>query len=150
MKTSKKILLALLAIVVIMQFFQPDRSVPQHEASQDLFAMRNAPEEVVSLLKTACYDCHSYTTNYPWYAYIAPVSWIVSHDIEEGREHLNFSIWGTYEAKKRAHKLEECEEEVEEKEMPLKGYTVMHPAADLDMDQREMLELWFTQQRNTP
>jgi hypothetical protein len=147
MKTSKKIGLGLLGLFLVIQFFQPDRSVPEVQPGNDLIEIYEPSEEIASLLTTACYDCHSYSTHYPWYAYIAPVSWIVSHDIDEGREHLNFSRWGSYDIKKQLHKLEECEEEVEEREMPLEAYTFMHAEAKLTHEQREALELWFAKLR---
>jgi hypothetical protein len=57
---------------------------------------RKSPEKIRTLLKNACYDCHSNETVYPKYAFIAPVSWSVKSHVNEGREHLNFSVWGTY------------------------------------------------------
>ena len=74
---------------------------------------------MTTLLESACYDCHSYKTKYQWYSNIAPVSWWLGHNVEEGREHLNFSTWGNYPTEKAEHKLEECAEEVDEGEMPL-------------------------------
>jgi hypothetical protein len=103
----------------------------------------NPPTEVGNIIKMACYDCHSYKTEYPWYSYIAPVSWWIGHHIEEGREHLNFSIWGKYTDKKSLHKLEEIIEETEEGEMPLKSYVIMHGSAELNKEQITALTNWF-------
>lgn len=139
----KRILLGLVAVLVILQFFRIDKTNPPLDQPNDFITQTNPPQEIAALLKDACYDCHSHETKYPWYTNIAPVSWWIKDHIDEAREHLNFSIWGTYEAKKRAHKLEECYEEVEEKHMPLKSYTWMHPEAKLDESQRSKLVKWF-------
>ena len=95
------------------------------------------------IIKDACYDCHSHETKYPWYASVAPVSWWIGHYIEEARGHLNFSTWAAYDAEKKAHKAEECAEEVEKGLMPLKPYAKMHSEARLSDEQRERLISWF-------
>ena len=145
-KYLKYTLLTLLGIFIIMQFFTIDKSHPEIVKSDDLIAIAKPPKDLEKLLRNACYDCHSYETEYPWYSYVAPVSWFLEHHIEEGREHLNFSIWGTYELKRKNHKLHECEEETEEKKMPLDSYTWTHGDADLSEADREKLAEWFESQ----
>ena len=90
----KKIGLFLLAALVVMQFFRIDKSAPEVVQGDDFIALMQPSEEVEALLKSACYDCHSNQTVYPWYANVAPVSWWLQHHVDEGREHLNFSVWG--------------------------------------------------------
>ena len=139
----KKIGIALLAILVIAQFIQPDRSVETAPAEQDFLAMTNAPQEIASKLRMACYDCHSNETIYPWYSKISPVSWWLQNHINEGREELNFSIWGTYSAKKKNHKLEEGAEALVDGWIPLDSYTWIHRNADLSPEDRDRLALWL-------
>lgn len=79
-----------------------------------------------ALAERACFDCHSHQTRWPWYSHVAPVSWVVQRHVDEGREHLNFSTWGT-----PSRHAKEAAEEVEEGEMPLRGYVALHPAAQL-------------------
>ena len=81
-----------------------------------------------------CADCHSHETRWPWYAHVAPVSWLVEHDVREGREHFNVSAWdaGPGHADEAAHELEEGE-------MPLWFYTPLHPEARLSDGEREEL-----------
>jgi len=74
----------------------------------------------------ACFDCHSNQTAWPWYTNIAPVSWLIQHDVDEGRERLNFSEWGS-----RGHGAEEAGETVNEGSMPPFIYVVLHPEANL-------------------
>jgi hypothetical protein len=140
---KKKLLITLAVILIGIQFIRIDKQNPPVTISNDFIEVNHTPENIAILLKTACYDCHSYETNYPWYTNISPVSWFVKHHIDEGREHLNFSEWGTYNSKKKSHKLDECIEEVEEGEMPLTSYTIMHSNASLDQRQKDMLINYF-------
>ena len=139
----KKVLIFLLVVLVIMQFFRIDKTNPKVEKAKDLIAITNPPAVIEKMLRSACYDCHSNETKYPWYSNVAPVSWVLADHIKEGREYLNFSKWGDYSEDKANHKLHECEEEVEHKEMPIKGYTLTHGDADLSDEQREKLADWF-------
>lgn len=142
-KIGKKILIGLLAVFLIMQFFRIDKTNPAVVAELDFLEIHKPSVEIKALIKSACYDCHSNQTVYPWYSNVAPVSWFLEHHIEEGREHLNFSEWGNYAEGKRNHKLDECAEEVEEGEMPLASYTWTHGDAKLSAEQKETLEDWF-------
>lgn len=139
----RTILLVLLLILVLMQFLPVDRSAPAVNPSQDFVAVTNPPAALGTLIKDACYDCHSHETEYPWYSYVSPVSqWLQGH-INGGREHLNFSVWTTYSAGDADHAMEEAVEVVEKKEMPLKSFTWTHPEARLTDAQRKELAGWF-------
>ena len=143
MKRLKKIGLGLLVVLIILQFFRIDTSVPEFDPSQDFITQTQAPETMQVILKKACYDCHSYESNYPWYSQIAPVSWWMKDHINEGREHLNFSVWGSYSEKRRNHKLEECWEELEEGEMPMESYLIMHGEAELSAEEKSSFVNWL-------
>jgi hypothetical protein len=106
-----------------------------------------ADPAVVEVLRRACYDCHSNETVWPWYSRVAPVSWLVSHDVVEGREVLNFSVWEAYAGGARREMLEEIWEEVAEGEMPLESYLLLHPEARLTQVDREVLESWVRRER---
>lgn len=140
---KKKILIALAIILVGIQFIRIDKQNPTIVAGNDFIVINDTPEDVASLLKTACYDCHSNETKYPWYTNISPISWFVKHHIDEGREHLNFSNRGIYSSKRKSHKLEECYEEIEEDEMPLTSYTFIHSDAKLNQEQKDLLIKYF-------
>lgn len=142
-KVVKYIFVGLLVVFVIMQFFRIDKTNPKVEKTKDFIAITQPSADVEKMLRSACYDCHSNETKYPWYSNVAPVSWFLKDHIDEGREHLNFSVWGDYSEKKANHKLDECAEEVEEKEMPLDSYTWTHGDAKLSDAQRETLATWF-------
>jgi|GEM_PF-59326 hypothetical protein len=145
-KVIKTGLLILGGALLVLQFFQIDKTNPPLEDAQDYLAVATPPAGVTSLLQAACYDCHSHVTRYPWYTNIQPVAWWIKDHIEEGRQHLNFSVWATYPPKKAAHKLEECFEMVESKEMPMKSYTWMHGNARLTTEERSALAVWFREE----
>ena len=139
---KKYILWGILAVVVIIQFFRIDKTNPEYDPAKDFIAMTNPPTEVADMIKASCYDCHSNQTVYPWYTNVAPVSWWVKKHINEGRKHLNFSEWGNYETKRQNHKLEEFYSEVNEGEMPLKSYTLIHSEARLSDAQVKQMTDW--------
>lgn len=142
MKIAKKIAIALLVVLVAMQFYRPEKNTAEGEYIAAFKAETKPSAEVTQILETACYDCHSDHTNYPWYNNIAPVSYWLDGHIEEGKEHLDFSAWNDYSLKKKDHKLDELIEEVEEDKMPLKEYTWTHQDAKLTKDQKSTLIKW--------
>lgn len=87
------------------------------------------------LFDNACADCHSHQTKYPWYSNIAPVSWLLARDVEEGREHFNVHAWGT----QKKNEGKEAAKEVREGEMPLWFYLPTHPEARLSDAQKQEL-----------
>ena len=139
----KKIIIIIILIIVIIQLKRINKTNPEFDVKQDYITLSNAPRDISILLKISCYDCHSNQTNYPWYINISPVSWFVANHIKDGRQHLNFSEWGTYTLKKRTKKLEECVTELEGVEMPLSSYTLMHTKAKLSAENKVALIKWF-------
>ncbi|MEL4307528.1 heme-binding domain-containing protein [Joostella sp. CR20] len=138
----KKLLLFILVIIVVMQFFPPAENTSDTTPPTDLFKVEKVPETVEATLVTACYDCHSNKTNYPWYASIEPLSYWLANHIDEGKKHLNFSQWNSYSPKKKAHKLEEISEAVTEGWMPLDSYTLIHKEAKLTEAQSKAVADW--------
>lgn len=102
--------------------------------------MENPPAEIANILKATCYDCHSNETVWPWYSYIAPVSFMVAQHVEDGRDNVNLSYWGENELEDRAYMIEEMIEEIEDGEMPLPGYDLMHPDAKLTDEQKKRID----------
>lgn len=142
-KIIKTALITAAIALLIIQFFQIDKTNPKVNLSQDFIQTTNPPAEIANLLRTACYDCHSHTTKYPWYTNIQPLAWWIKGHIDNGNKHLNFSTWTNYESKKRIHKIEEMIEVVEGKEMPMLSYMVAHNDAWIDAEQRQALVTWF-------
>ena len=142
---KKKILWGVLALLVIIQFFRIDKTNPTSDPAKDFIAMTNSPAEVAGMIKASCYDCHSNQSVYPWYTNVAPVSWFIKKHINEGRKHLNFSEWGNYEERRRNHKLEEFYGEVNQREMPLQSYLIIHSESRLTDEQVKKMTDWIVE-----
>ncbi|MCX2740267.1 heme-binding domain-containing protein [Pontibacter anaerobius] len=141
--TATGLMVGVVVLLVLMQFIRIDKTNPPVNPSEEFAALANPPQDVALILQESCYDCHSNTTTYPWYADVAPASWFLKSHIDEGRSHLNFSVWGTYTEKKANHKLEESIEMVEEGEMPMTSYTLLRPEGKLTKEEKEKLLNWF-------
>ena len=139
---TKKILIAIVVLLVVIQFWPVSLPEVSNNNPNDLIANNEIAADIQSILKTSCYDCHSNETVYPWYSYVAPVSFLVVRDINEGREHLNFSEWNSLSKLDMAEALDELSEEVEEGEMPMAIYLPMHPEASLSDQDKEKLATW--------
>ena len=100
-----------------------------------------APKEVMKILKTSCYDCHSNETKVPWYASIAPASFFIKRHVDLGRQWLNFSVWNSYTAKQKDKKLEQIFKSVYHA-MPLPNYIKMHKDAKLSQKQKDLIRNW--------
>lgn len=131
----------------IIQLVRPARTNPATDASQTIQAHLNVPAEVDAIFKRSCNDCHSNETLWPWYSHLAPVSWLVARDVNEGRRYLNFSVWGSYDADEAEDKLEEIEEEVSKGGMPLWIYLPAHPEAKLSDQDKRTIRDWVKSER---
>ncbi len=130
----KRIVIALVVIVVGMQLIPVKRSNPA------VISDFSGPAEVKAILKRSCYDCHSNETRWPWYSHIAPVSWLVAHDVKEGREHMNFSDWEPLKdivwIRTQIHTM------VANGQMPPKYYLPMHSKAKVSTGDLAVLKDW--------
>ncbi len=120
-----------------MQFIQTDKTNPNVDKNKEI----KANAEVMKIFKTACYDCHSNETIYPWYSKIAPFSWIVSNHINEGRKALNFSTWENYSDEEKKEHLKDIYRTVYAS-MPLQSYLWIHDDAILTKEQRTLIRDW--------
>ncbi|MBT8183955.1 MAG: heme-binding domain-containing protein [Eudoraea sp.] len=145
----KKIGLVLLVILVIIQFFRPEKN-DSNDQTYALAKIYEMPENVQKTLKVACNDCHSNLTKYPWYSKVQPVAWWLNDHIKHGKGDLNFSEFTNMPIAVQNHKFEEIIEMVEEHEMPLPSYTNfgLHPEANLSEEERKMLIEWASAQMN--
>jgi hypothetical protein len=148
MKIIKKILMFLLVVLVISQFFGPEKNEGDIGSVQAFMDDTNPPDDIKLVLKESCFDCHSSFTSYPWYSNITPVNYWMADHVNHGKEELNFSKWNGYTIKKKDHKLDELIEMVEGKEMPLPSYTWTHGDAKLTDSQIEIVIDWAKQARS--
>lgn len=144
----KKILVALLVILLGMQFIRSEKNL-SGPTKNEISTKYPVPESVMAILKPACMDCHSNTTRYPWYAEIQPVGmWLAGH-VKEGKRELNFSDFTGRKVAIQNHKFEEIIENVKEGEMPLKSYTWTHQDARLTSEQRAIITSWAESMMDT-
>lgn len=139
----KKVLIALVAILVLIQFIKPERNLSGDE-TYGIKTKYAVPDDVERLLKAGCYDCHSNKTEYPWYANFQPSAWWLAQHVKEGKEHLNLSEFTNQPLAVQHHKFDEIIEMVKEKEMPLPSYTWfgLHPEANYTDAERQVITVW--------
>ena len=136
MKTTA---LVLLLGAVTVQLIRPDTGKPPVDPARSLWNDRRVDRRVVGILRRACANCHSYETEWPWYARIAPISWWLAGHVNHGREKLNFDNWP---AAASADQMEEIYDSIEKEKMPLRSYLLMHPEARLSQADRDVLIAW--------
>jgi uncharacterized protein YbdZ (MbtH family) len=132
----RKLCVAAVVLLVLAQLVPVSRTNPPVTGAIDV------PPDIEALVSRACADCHTNQTVWPWYASVAPASWLVAHDVDEGREHLNFSTWTDLKPRKQRKAYEEIVEMIEEEEMPLWYYVPLHPEAELTTAERARLVEW--------
>jgi hypothetical protein len=144
----KKLLLALLVVLLVLQAFRPEKNNSGNKEN-DISSLYPVPSNVEQILTKACNDCHSNNTVYPWYAEIQPVAWWLDDHVKDGKKHLNFNEFASYRLAKQYHKLEEVFDEVKIGEMPLESYTVVHRDAKLTEAERSILMDWSVAVRDS-
>lgn len=140
----KKVAYILLVVLIVIQFFRPAKNIntTSSATANDISKLYTVPENVMDILKTSCYDCHSNNTAYPWYNNIQPVAWWLNHHVEEGKREINFNEFATYPARRQYKKMEEVIDQVKDDEMPLSSYTLIHTNAKLSQEQKAILTDW--------
>lgn len=152
MSIVKRLLRALLAfallVFIIIQFFHPPKN-DSGEQTQSIATAFPVPDDVAGILKTACNDCHSNNTIYPWYASVQPVAWWLDDHIKEGKDELNFSAFASYSPRRQYKKFSEIKEQLEEDEMPIAAYAMVHRDAKLNAGQKNVLINWSLAMKDT-
>ncbi len=138
----KKILVFLLIVLIVMQFFRPKKNISLTTPVNNIATVYQTPEGVKELLKVGCNDCHSNNTVYPWYAEVQPVAlWLRNH-INDGKDELNFDEFATYNLRRQYKKMEEVIKQVKEGEMPLNSYTWIHKDAIYKPEEKQKIIGW--------
>ena len=140
MKTLKKILLVIVVLLVFIQFFRPAKNQSSEILPTDISKVYGpVPQDVNVILKKACNDCHSNYTEYPWYNNIQPVAWWLNNHVQEGKHHLNFSDIGSMRIAFQYKRMDDCNEEIKDGDMPLDSYTWIHKDAKLTEEEKQKL-----------
>ena len=128
--------IVLVVLLVAIQFVPVERSNPP------VTGLVDAPEDVLNTLQRSCWDCHSNETDWPWYAYVAPMSLRVTQHVRMGRQHVNFTEWDGYDAEDLDEAYEDIAEEMEKAGMPLSDYLLVHRDAKLTQADRDRIASW--------
>ncbi len=147
MKYLKIFYLVGLGYLVLIQFYQPARNIDDGQVTPlHLTEIIDVPINIRQILQTACYDCHSNNTKYPWYSYIQPTRYFMESHIKEGKENLNFSEFGSYSKRKQENKLDRIAKQVKADEMPLPSYLLIHRDARLSELEKIEIIKWVSKE----
>ncbi len=127
---------------VAIQFVKVERSNPEPKGTHGV------TPKVDAIFRRACYDCHSNEVRWPWYSYIAPISWTIEEHVIDGRKHLNFSTLHLLKPQRQMHKLEEVIDEVSAGSMPIEDYLKVHEDAELTDAEVDTVTKWCEERRD--
>ena len=148
MKIIRLILLVLCGILIILQFVRPPKNVSEVNPN-DITTTFSVHSDVQQILRISCYDCHSNSTRYPWYAEIQPVGWWLNGHIQDAKKELNFSEFASFRVRRQYKKLEEVIEQLNTDKMPLPSYLLIHTDAKLSTDHKNRLTDWANALRDS-
>lgn len=146
MSRTKKVMLAIVLALVIIQFIRPVPNTDNGSVNKqyDIIAAFNVPANVAGNLKTSCYDCHSNSTRYPWYAQIQPFGWLLARHVSDGKKDLNFSEFTSYSKRRQLSKLKAVHNSIKDGSMPLSSYTLLHEDARISEEHKRLMIQWTT------
>jgi len=137
LKVLKIIAWIALGALVVIQFFPTDKNESYTIPETDFVLVNKVPSEIENQLMQSCYDCHSNNTVYPWYSKIQPAAWFLEDHIKEGKAELNFNEWDNYSDRRKKSKLRSIIKQMENGEMPLDSYTLIHRDAIFSKEEKE-------------
>ena len=136
---------ALLAICSVI--VHPFGTVKSQRSDKPLLLDARFDSQVVRILEKSCQNCHSEKTEWPWYSYVSPMSWMIESDVQRGRSHMNLSHWNGYSSEKQQEILSEMSSLIRNRAMPLPRYLLLHPEAKLSDAEVAYLYQWARSER---
>ena len=130
--------------LIVIQFFPITLNESDTVPQSDFMKVNQVPATIKNRLQVSCYDCHSNNTNYPWYSKIQPSAWYLEDHIQEGKDELNFNEWAEYSDRRKNSKLRSIISQIEEDEMPLDSYTLIHRDAILSDEDKTLIVDFIT------
>ena len=125
----------------------PFGTIKAQRSDKPLLLYSTFDPEVVRTLEKSCQNCHSEKTEWPWYSYVAPMSWMIENDVQRGRSHMNLSHWNGYNPEEQQEILSKMSVLVRNREMPLPRYLLLHPEAKLSDAEVAYLYQWARSER---
>jgi len=130
--------------LIVIQFFPITLNESDTVPQSDFMVENQVPATIKNRLQVSCYDCHSNNTDYPWYSKIQPSAWYLEDHIQEGKDELNFNEWAEYSDRRKNSKLRSIISQIEEDEMPLDSYTLIHRDAILSDEDKTLIVDFIT------
>lgn len=143
MKKFLKIVLFIVAGLLLIQLIPIDRTQNPIEKAAQFEVVEKTPEKITNLMRNACFNCHSFETEYPDYASIAPVSWVINRHVNDARDEVNFSTWGNYNPDLQRSMLQNAIDALDNRSMPKQSYVAYHPEANITTAERILLKNYF-------
>ncbi len=140
---------AIAALLVMAQFIRSPRNEPQGMDLHPMTDRYRIPPDINDIFRVACYDCHSDSTRYPWYANVQPVGWWLNSHIRDAQRGLNFSEFSSYPLRRQFGKFRDIVEQINKGEMPLSSYTLIHSDARLSKEQSARIVAWAESMMDT-
>jgi hypothetical protein len=134
-------------MVAICAFVHPFGMVKAQGFDKQLFAGAHIDVEVLQIFERSCQNCHSERTEWPWYSYIAPIGWFIEKDVQQGREHMDFSRWDEYDRGNQRDTLTRMSAVLRSRQMPLPRYLILHPSSKLSETEIAMIDEWTQKER---
>ncbi|MBI1342456.1 MAG: cytochrome C [Terrimonas sp.] len=139
----KKTVLLVVILLGLIQFIpKPKKNLSDSISAASIEKLYPVPDSVMHILKIACYDCHSNNTYYPWYSNVQPFAWYLNNHIADGKKELNFDEFGNYSVRQQKSKLKAIASQIEDNEMPLTSYKLIHPDARLNKEEKQLIINW--------
>jgi hypothetical protein len=141
-------LVAAVTVMIVASFLvHPFGAVRAHAPVEPLLTSAVVDGETLRILERSCQNCHSQNTDWPWYSYLAPVSWLIENDVHQARSHMNLSGWGQYSLNEKQELLAELAAAVRSRQMPPPRYTLMHRGAKLSEPELQQIYQWARGER---
>jgi hypothetical protein len=134
-------------LVVCSVLVHPFRAIKAQRSDKPLLLDSTFDPQVVRTIERSCQNCHSEKTEWPWYSYVAPMSWMIENDVQRGRSHMNLSRWNGYNPEEQQEILSKMSVLVRNREMPLPRYLLLHPEAKLSDADVAYLYQWARSER---
>jgi hypothetical protein len=149
MKIVKIIALVFLILFIGIQFAPTSRNQSDVVPKSDFMLINDVPKDIKNKLQISCYDCHSNNTAYPWYNKVQPAAWFLESHIKKAKAELNFSEWADYSDRRKRSKLKSIISQVEDDEMPLSSYTIIHKDAKFSKGDKKKINEWMVKLKDS-
>ena len=143
----KSLVAAVIVVGSTSLLVHPFGAVKAHAPLEPLLTGAVIDAETMRVLERSCQNCHSQNTDWPWYSYFAPVSWLIENDVYQARSHMNLSGWGQYSLDEKQERLGKLAAAVRSRQMPPPRYTLMHRNAKLSEQELDRIYQWARGER---